>query len=67
MQSEAKSANSRIVEQIEIIDQQLDDLKSQQNKLLDLFLNGDFPKSLIGEKKMKIDATSRELIEERRE
>jgi hypothetical protein len=65
MQSEARYANSRIVEQIEIIDQQLDELKSQQNKLLDLFLNGDFPKSLIDERKMKIDATSRKLMEER--
>lgn len=65
MQSETMTANSRIVGQIEIIDQQLDDLKNQQNKLLDLFLNGDFPKSLIDERKMKIDATSKKLMEER--
>ncbi len=65
MQSETMSANSRIIEQIEIIDQQLDDLKNQQKKLLDLILNGDFPKSLIDERKIKIDATSKKLIEER--
>ena len=65
MQLETMTANSRIVGQIEIIDQQLDDLKNQQNKLLDLFLNGDFPKSLIDERKMKIDATSKKLMEER--
>lgn len=65
MQAEALAANSRSVEQIEIIDQQLDDLKNQQNKLLDLFLNGDFPKSLIDERKLKIDSTSKKLMEER--
>jgi len=65
MQAEALAANSRIVEQIEIIDQQLEDLKNQQNKLLDLYLNGDFPKSLIDERKLKIDVTSRKLMEER--
>ncbi len=65
MQSETLAANSRIVEQIEIIDQQLEDLKNQQKKLLDLILNGDFPKSLIDERKIKIDATSKKLIEER--
>jgi site-specific DNA recombinase len=65
MQAEAFQANSRIVDQIEIVDRQLDDLKNQQNKLLDLLLAGSFPKSLIDERKLKIDVTSKKLMEER--
>ncbi len=64
-QAEMVSANARITEQIAAIDQQLEDLKNQQNKLLDLFLNGDFPKPMIDERKHKLDVASRKLLDER--
>ena len=67
MQDEALSANSRATARIELIDQQLEDLNNQQTKLLDLFLNGDFSKKLIDERKAKIDQACRKLLDERNE
>ena len=64
MQAEAITTNSQIVNQIEIIDQKLNELNNQQNKLLDLLINGDFPKSLIDERKQKINNTRKKLMEE---
>lgn len=65
MQSEVLSANARVIERVEIINQQLEDLNNQQTKLLDLFLNGDFSKPLIDERKNKIDQACRKLMDER--
>jgi site-specific DNA recombinase len=67
MQDEVLSANSRVTTRIELIDQQLEDLNNQQTKLLDLFLNGDFSKKLIDERKIKIDQACRKLLDERNE
>jgi DNA repair exonuclease SbcCD ATPase subunit len=67
MQNEVLSANSRVTTRIELIEQQLEDLNNQQTKLLDLFLNGDFSKKLIDERKTKIDQACRKLLDERNE
>lgn len=67
MQAEILSSNSRTTDRIELINQQLEELNSQQTKLLDLFLNGDFSKKLIDERKLIIDQAYRKLLKERDE
>jgi predicted DNA-binding protein YlxM (UPF0122 family) len=67
MHAEILSTNSRTTDRIDIINQQLEELNSQQTKLLDLFLNDDFSKKIIDERKLIIEKAYRKLLKKRNE
>jgi hypothetical protein len=46
-----------LYDRLAIIDQQAEDHQRQLNKLLDLYLNGDFPKDMLQERKSRLEET----------
>lgn len=62
---ESQLSNDRLLEQITLIDQRLEEFDTQQKKLLDLFLSGGFSQEMIAERKGKVDALIRDLIKEK--
>ena len=46
-----------LFDRLAIIDQQIDDHQHQLTKLLDLYLNGDFPKEMLAERKNRLEDT----------
>jgi hypothetical protein len=54
-QAEQEVKNERIIERLAIIDELLADHKAQLNRILDLYLEGNFPKELLVEKKARLE------------
>ncbi len=65
--AESQLSNTRLIEKIGLIDQQLEEFDHQQKKLLDLFLSGGFSQEIIAERKLKIDLHIRNLMVEKNE
>jgi site-specific DNA recombinase len=57
--------NERVFERVAIIDELLEDHQGQLNRILDLYLEGDFPKELLVEKKRRLEETIRSLESEK--
>ena len=50
-----------------IIDEQIQENQTQLDRLLDLYLSGDFPKEVLMERKDRLEQISEKLLEERKE
>lgn len=66
-QTEAARANRALCERVSIVDSRLADTQAQLEKLLDLYLNGDFPKELLTERKARLENDVADLQHERQE
>lgn len=66
-QSEQAARNDQIIERVAIIDELLADHQGQLNRILDLYLEGDFPKDLLLEKKTRLEDTIRVLNKEKQD
>jgi hypothetical protein len=64
-QTEQEVKNERVFERVAIIDELLADHQEQLNRILDLYLEGDFPKELLVEKKRRLEETIRALESEK--
>ena len=66
-QAAAERANSALRERVAIIEARLADTESQLKRLLDLYLQGDFPKEVLTERKARLEQEVAELTRERTE
>jgi len=66
-QAEAERANSGLRSRLEIVDEQLAEAQGQLAKLLDLYLQGDFPKEVLTERRVRLEKVVVELSQERAE
>ena len=57
MQEEAERANQSLYDRLEIIQKQIEDNQRQLQKLLDLYLNDDFPREMLQERKVRLEET----------
>ena len=64
-QAEQEVKNERVFERVAIIDELLADHQEQLNRILDLYLEGDFPKELLVEKKTRLEETTQSLEREK--
>ena len=64
-QAEQEVKNESIFERVNIIDDLLIDQREQLKRILDLYLEGDFPKELLVEKKARLEVTIRSLESEK--
>jgi len=64
-QAEQEVRNEGVIERLAIIDDLLADHKAQLNRILDLYLEGGFPKELLVEKKTRLEQTIRSLDSEK--
>jgi site-specific DNA recombinase len=64
-QADQDIKNERVHERVAIIDELLKDHQDQLNRILDLYLEGDFPKELLVEKKRRLEETIRSLESEK--
>jgi site-specific DNA recombinase len=66
-QAESERAHSALRERLTIIEARLADTQTQLDKLLDLYLNGDFPKEFLTERKARLEKDVADLTRERKE
>lgn len=66
-QAAAERTNSALRERLAIIEARLADTESQLKRLLDLYLQGDFPKEVLTERKVRLEQEVAELTRERTE
>jgi len=64
-QAEAERTHSAIRERLSLIDARLADTQSQLEKVLDLYLQGAFPKEVLTERKTRLEKDTADLIRER--
>lgn len=64
-QSELQQANQALFDRMAIIDQQIQENQKQLDKLLDLYLGGDFPKEVLTERKSRLEQMLSGLHKER--
>jgi hypothetical protein len=64
-QAEQEVRNESTIERLTIIDELLVDHKAQLTRILDLYLEGNFPKELLIEKKTRLEQTIRSLETEK--
>lgn len=55
VQVELETANQALFERLRIIDEQVHEYQKQLDKLLDLYLSGDFPKEVLTERKTRLE------------
>ncbi|MBI5880375.1 MAG: hypothetical protein HZB53_22210 [Chloroflexi bacterium] len=63
-QAESESRNGPLRERLAIIESQLSDSEAQLAKLLDLYLNGEFAKELLTERKLRLEKAVADLKRE---
>lgn len=66
-QEEAAQAASSLRERLDMIDVQIAETDKQLERLLDLYLRGEFPKELLTERKVRLETTLSDLRRERGE
>lgn len=66
-QAETERDNAALTERLKVIEARLAETIAKREKLLDLFLDTDFPKELLTERKMNFDKTIEDLEQEREE
>lgn len=64
-QAERRRAARPLWERLDIIDDQMVEHQQQLDKLLDLYLGGDFPKEMLTERKVRLEQTLASLMQER--
>jgi site-specific DNA recombinase len=64
-QEERRRAARPLQERLDIIDDQIAEHQQQLDKLLDLYLGGDFPKEMLTERKTRLEKTLASLKQER--
>jgi site-specific DNA recombinase len=64
-QAAREEANKPLVDRLAVIDDLLTDNRGQLEKLLDLYLSGEFPKEMLTERKVRLEATIAKLEKER--
>jgi site-specific DNA recombinase len=64
MQEETRRQHKALYDRLEIIQEQLDDNLRQQEKLLDLYLSGNFDKDVLVERKYRLETTIASLRKE---
>ena len=65
MQAEKGKANKPLQDRLRLIEGQITEIEKQQNKLLDLYLTGDFSKDILTERKNRVDERLSKLVKER--
>jgi hypothetical protein len=65
LQGESRRANGTLHKRLAIIDEQILENQKQLDKLLDLYLNGDFPKEVLTERKQRLEEISANLRKEK--
>ncbi len=66
-QAEAEQTNQALHERLTIIESQLAESQKQLSRLLDLYLNGNFAKEMLTERKERLEKTVADLTKERDE
>lgn len=56
VQNELQQANKALLDRLSIIDEQMQEHQKQLDKLLDLYLGGDFPKEVLTERKARLES-----------
>ncbi len=64
VQSELQQANQALLDRLAIIDEQMQEHQKQLDKLLDLYLGGDFPKEVLTERKARLESLLANLRKE---
>lgn len=64
-QEERERENAPLRERLSVVNELLDENRSQLDRLLDLYLSGDFPKDLLTERKNRLETTVAALDQER--
>jgi site-specific DNA recombinase len=67
IQVELQQANQALFVRMELIDEQVKEHQKQLDKLLDLYLSGDFPKDVLTERKSRLEQMLTDLSKEQRE
>lgn len=65
MQEETRRNNKVLYDRLDLIQEQLDDTLRQHEKLVDLYLSGDFDKDMLLERKHRLEATISSLHKEK--
>ena len=63
-QDEATQENKVLIERLEMIENQIEKQDNQLNKLLDLYLTGDFPREMLTERKTRLEKNLANLRKE---
>lgn len=66
-QAEMEAANSVIRERKTLLDNSISKIQNQLEKLLDLYLEGSFPKEVLNDRKLELESDLSEMIRERTE
>ena len=61
LQEETRQKNRALFDRLELIESQLAETEKQENKLLDLYLSGDFPKEVLLERKNRLAKLTADL------
>ena len=64
LQNELQQANQSLIDRLSIIDDQTQEHQKQLDKLLDLYLSGDFPKEMLTERKARLETMLASLHKE---
>ena len=64
IQNELQLANQALFDRLAIIDNQIQEHQKQLDKLLDLYLSGDFPKEMLAERKTRLESMLANLHKE---
>jgi len=67
MQDETVRANQALYERLDMIQQRIEESERQLQKLLDLYLNDDFPREVLQERKSRLEETISNLRHEQAE
>lgn len=67
MQEETRRNNKVLYDRLDIIQEQLDETQNQQEKLLALFLSGEFEKKVLLEHKQRLEDTNEKLHTEQKQ
>ena len=64
MQEETRRKNRALYDRLELIESQLSETEKQRDRLLDLYLSGDFQKEILQERKSRLDTLISDLRKE---
>jgi site-specific DNA recombinase len=67
LQEETRQKNRALFDRLELIESQLAETEKQENKFLDLYLSGDFPKEVLLERKNRLAKLTADLKKEQAE
>ena len=65
VQGELQQTNQALFDRMAILDEQMQEYQKQLDKLLDLYLDGEFPKEILTERKSRLEQILSSLLKER--